>query len=151
MNATLSVDAATLTRLSPLIKSELRRLAEELAREGAPSVATALRQVFTGLFGVGRSPGDEMYFLMNVAPLARKIAIRVANADARVDESDVRISDVREWLGWLDMFDPVCARMIDLHYFAGLSARQTAAALKLPPRMVVRDLKFAKSWLQTRL
>ena len=45
----------------------------------------------------------------------------------------------------------MCARMIDLHYFAGLSTKQTAAALRLSPRLVIRDLRFAKAWLQSRL
>ena len=41
--------------------------------------------------------------------------------------------------------------MIDLHYFAGLSTKQTAAALRLAPEVVIRDLRFAKAWLQTKL
>jgi DNA-directed RNA polymerase specialized sigma24 family protein len=45
----------------------------------------------------------------------------------------------------------MCAAMIDLHYFAGLTTKQTAAALSLPPQTVIRDLRFAKAWLQTKL
>ena len=41
--------------------------------------------------------------------------------------------------------------MIDLHYFAGLTTKQTAAALGVSPEVVVRDLRFAKAWLQTKL
>ena len=40
--------------------------------------------------------------------------------------------------------------MIDLHYFAGLTpSRPPRCALS--PGVVIRDLRFAKAWLQTKL
>ena len=94
---------------------------------------------------------DETRFLIFAAPIARKIAIGLANRGDRIGDSEVKVQDLVEWLGWLDRFDPMCATMIDLHYFAGLTTKQTAAALRLAPEVVIRDLRFAKAWLQTKL
>ena len=142
-----TVDAVNWGKLRPQVIAELKRL---VTNEAMPAAA-ALRQVFVQLFGTDCSRTDEVRFLMFAAPIARKLTIGLANASDRVGESDVQFSDLREWLGWLDMFDPLCARMIDLHYFAGLSTKETAAALDLPLQTVIRELRFAKAWLQTKL
>jgi DNA-directed RNA polymerase specialized sigma24 family protein len=142
-----TVDAVNWGKLRPKVVVELKRRVES----GSMPASAALRQVFVELFGAERSREDEVRFLMFAAPIARKLTIGLANASDRVGESEVSFSDLREWLGWLDMFDPLCARMIDLHYFAGMSAKETASALDLPLQTVVRELRFAKAWLQTKL
>lgn len=43
---------------------------------------------------------------------------------------------------------PDSADVIELTYFAGLSAGEVAAALGIAPRTVVRELKFARAWLE---
>ena len=133
--------------LRPLITRELLKLASA----GSLPAGVALKRVCRKLFGADCSPSDETRFLIFAAPIARKIAIGLANRGDRIGESDVKVQDLVEWLGWLDRFDPMCATMIDLHYFAGLTTKQTAAALRLAPEVVIRDLRFAKAWLQTKL
>ena len=140
-------DYAAWLRLRPLIARELL----ELANAGSLPAGAALKRVCRKLFGADCSPRDETRFLIFAAPIARKIAIGLANRGDRIGSSDVKVQDLVEWLGWLDSFDPLCAAMIDLHYFAGLTAKQTAAALRLAPEVVIRDLRFAKAWLQTKL
>ena len=140
-------DYSAWLRLRPLVARELLHL----ARAGSLPTGAALQHVRQKLFGEDCSPQDETRFLIFAAPIARKIAIGLANRGDRVGESDVKVQDLVEWLGWLDRFDPMCAAMIDLHYFAGLTAKQTAAALRVSPEVVVRDLRFAKAWLQTKL
>jgi hypothetical protein len=140
-------DYASWLQLRPRIATEL----VQRATAGALSTGAALKQVFAQLFGPDGSKRDEVRFLLFAAPIARKIAIGLANRDDRIGSSDVKVQDLVEWLSWLDRFDPMCAAMIDLHYFAGLSTKQTAAALRLPPQAVIRDLRFAKAWLQTKL
>jgi hypothetical protein len=134
-------------RLRPRIARELL----QLANAGSLPAGAALKRVCHNLFGADCSEGDETRFLIFAAPIARKIAIGLANRGDRIGDSDVKVQDLVEWLGWLDRFDPMCATMIDLHYFAGLTTRQTAAALRLAPEVVIRDLRFAKAWLQTKL
>ena len=141
------VEYSAWVRLRPRITRALL----QLATAGSLPTGAALKRVCRQLFGDDCTPHDETRFLIFAAPIARKIAIGMANRGDRIGESDVKVQDLVEWLGWLDRFDPMCAAMIDLHYFAGLTTKQTAAALRLAPEVVIRDLRFAKAWLQTKL
>ena len=141
------VEYAAWMQLRPRIARELL----QLANAGSLPAGPALKRVCHNLFGPDCSPRDETRFLIFAAPIARKIAIGLADRGDRIGDSDIKVQDLVEWLGWLDRFDPMCATMIDLHYFAGLTTKQTAAALRLAPEVVIRDLRFAKAWLQTKL
>ena len=141
------VEYSAWMQLRPRIARELL----DLATAGSLPTGAALKRVCRRLFGPDCSPHDETRFLIFAAPIARKIAIGLADRGDRIGDSDVKVQDLVEWLGWLDRFDPMCATMIDLHYFAGLTAKQTAAALRLSPEVVIRDLRFGKAWLQTKL
>ena len=44
--------------------------------------------------------------------------------------------------------DPRKARIVELHYFAGLTHGEIARTLELSPATVDRDLRFAKAWLK---
>jgi hypothetical protein len=141
------VEYSAWMKLRPRITRELL----QLANAGSLPAGAALKRVCHNLFGPDCNSHDETRFLIFAAPIARKIAIGLANRGDRIGDSDVKVQDLVEWLGWLDRFDPMCATMIDLHYFAGLTTKQTAAALRLAPEVVIRDLRFAKAWLQTKL
>jgi RNA polymerase sigma-70 factor, ECF subfamily len=47
--------------------------------------------------------------------------------------------------------DPRKARVVELRFFGGLSVEETAAVLAISPETVMRDWKFARSWLQSEL
>jgi len=147
MNDTTPIVATRLSRMASRIHGELRRL----ALTDTCSTQEALQRVFRDLYGADRPREEELGFLMVAAPLARRIAISLARHDERLADTDVSVLDVREWIGWLDTVDPVCAHMIDLHYFAGVTARETAHLLRRSPKAVLRELRFAKSWLHARL
>ena len=141
------LDPKQFAHLRPAIRGELLKR----VRAGVLTVGESLHQVFVEIFGPGRSREERFLFLLFAAPMARRIAIELANAGDRVGDTEISIADLKMWLWWLDAMDPLCARMIDLHYFAGLSFKETAAALDLPPQAVIRDLRFAKAWLMLRL
>jgi hypothetical protein len=143
----LPTDYPAWLRLRPRITQELL----QLASAGSLPAGAALKRVCRKLFGANCTAENETRFLIFAAPIARKIAIGLANRGDRIGDSEVKVQDLVEWLGWLDRFDPMSAAMIDLHYFAGLTTKQTAAALRLAPDVVIRDLRFAKAWLQTKL
>jgi DNA-directed RNA polymerase specialized sigma24 family protein len=133
--------------VEPLIWAQLqRRIAA-----GVLSTAAVLDEFFVQVFGADRPARDRLRFLLFAAPIARRIAIQRADPEARIAATDVTVADVKLWLWWLDSMDPLCARMIDLHYFAGLTVKKTAAALELSPGAVIRDLRFARSWLTIKL
>jgi RNA polymerase sigma-70 factor, ECF subfamily len=47
--------------------------------------------------------------------------------------------------------DPRKARVVELRFFGGLSVEETAEVLGVSPETVMRDWKFARSWLQAQL
>jgi RNA polymerase sigma factor (TIGR02999 family) len=51
----------------------------------------------------------------------------------------------------LAALDPRKSEVVELRFFGGLSVEETAAVLKVSPETVVRDWKFAKSWLRREL
>jgi len=141
------LDTKKFAHLAPEIRTELLKR----VRAGVLTVGESLHQVFVEIFGPERTIEERYLFLLFAAPIARRIAIELANANDRVGNTHISIADLKMWLWWLDTMDPLCARMIDLHYFAGLGFKETAAVLALPPQAVIRDLRFAKAWLMLRL
>jgi hypothetical protein len=141
------LDAAALNRLAPSLLDELcRRVAA-----GALPVTTTLDKLFIKLCGSERSRAEQLRFLFFVAPVTRRIAVASVRCDDQLGSSDVTFAQVKSWLQWLDGMDPMCARMVDLYYFAGLSVRETAAVLRVSPKVVVRELRFARSWLSLKV
>ena len=47
--------------------------------------------------------------------------------------------------------DPQQARIVELHYFSGLTVKETAAALGVSQRTVNRDWAMARAWLRKKL
>jgi RNA polymerase sigma factor (TIGR02999 family) len=47
--------------------------------------------------------------------------------------------------------DPRKARVVELRFFGGLSVDETAEVLSISPETVMRDWKFARSWLHAQL
>lgn len=141
------LDSKQFVHLAPAIRDELLKR----VRVGMLSMGDSLHQVFVEIFGTDRTREERFLFLLYAAPLARRLAIEMANSSDRIGTTDISVADLKMWLNWLDTMDPLCARMIDLHYFAGLSFKETALVLDLPPQAVIRDLRFAKAWLMLRL
>ena len=47
--------------------------------------------------------------------------------------------------------DPRKSRVVELRYFAGLTAEETAAVLRVSPETVQREWRVAKAWLLREL
>lgn len=54
-------------------------------------------------------------------------------------------------LNTLAAIDPRKARVVELRFFGGLSVEETAEVLAVSQETVMRDWKFARSWLQAEL
>ena len=141
------LDPKRFAHWGPTIRDELLKR----IHAGVLRVGDSLQQVFMEVFGTQRTREERFLFLLFAAPIARRIAIERANTDDRIGNTHISVADLKMWLFWLDTMDPLCARMIDLHYFAGLSFKETAEVLDLPPQAIRRDLRFAKAWLMLRL
>lgn len=137
----------------PRMLAILGSVRDELSRRvaaGAPPVRTTLQALFMELFG-NRPRAEQIRILFFAAPLVRRILLTSADLNSCVGNADITFGEVKAWLWWLDATDPLCARMIDLHYFAGLSIKETAKVLRLPATAVIRELRFARSWLRIRM
>jgi DNA-directed RNA polymerase specialized sigma24 family protein len=151
MTTPIPLDPAELTRRASEIDAELRDIvARRQAGELKPTAA-AIRDAFIKLFGDRHGSRDRVQFFLFVAPRMRRITIDVGRNGHASGTVNLSALDLEQWLARLEGFDPECARMIDLRYFAGLSTRETAAALGLTPQVVIRDLRFAKAWLKARV
>ena len=163
-----------LHRLIPLVERELNRVARAcLAGDrGNRSVsATALvNEAFLRLVQIERIDWrDRAHFLSMGARLMRRILVdlaRARQADKRggdlvrvsldeglpagsTQEADVvRLDEALETLARLD---PRKGRVIELRFFGGLSAEETAAVLEVSTKTVIRDWTFAKAWLQREM
>ena len=58
---------------------------------------------------------------------------------------------VHEALSRLSQFDPQQAQIVEMHYFAGMTVKETAEALGVSPRTVDREWAMASAWLRREL
>lgn len=68
----------------------------------------------------------------------------VSAAGERILDVDTALSELRE-------LDERKCRIVELHYFLGLTVSETSELLGLSKATVDRDLKFARGWIQERL
>jgi len=170
LNAIDQGDSASAGRLAGLVYDELRRLAAaQLAREapGQSLDATALvHEAYLRLVG-GQPFANRRHFFAAAAEAMRRILIDRARArkslkrggdgqrlpldDIAGPDADDRLLALDEALSQLAADDPLAARVVELHHFAGLSHEQVAAALELSVYQVRQKWTFARAWLKTAL
>jgi hypothetical protein len=141
----LRLDSDILANLTS-VRDELHRRASAGLLPGQGSFGDLFADVF------GNVPRlERMRILFFAAPLVRRIVLDSSDSSLRVGATDITFGEVKSWLWWLDVMDPLCARMIDLRYFANLSIKEIGLLLHLPPSAVLRELRFARSWLRIRV
>jgi|HigsolmetaAR201D_1030396.scaffolds.fasta_scaffold01242_17 DNA-directed RNA polymerase specialized sigma24 family protein len=146
-----ALDPSELARREPEIEAELRDVVARRWQGDERPVALALSDTFAKLFGKEHSRRERADFFLFVAPRIRRLTIEAGRAGRATGTLNLRAVDLDQWLARLETVDPECVRMIELHYFAGLSTRETAAVLGYPSYSVIRELRFAKAWLQARV
>ena len=167
-------DKAALDRLLPLVYAELRRIAQKHLRGERPGHTlqpTALvHEMYAKLSGeVAPDLRDRVHFLSVAANVMRQILVdhaRTKYAQKRggrqeklsLDEACeacvqkpaimIRIDDS---LNQLARQDQRKAQLIEMRFFGGLTAEESAAMLDLPVNVVRRELRVAQAWLQRDL
>jgi RNA polymerase sigma factor (TIGR02999 family) len=169
-------DAGARARLLDIVYAELRAMAgEQLAREHAPRTlqATALvHEAYLRLFGPagGVHWPDRAYFFAAAGEAMRRVLVDAARARRahkrgggadRVELDDgiaageapdrVDVMALDDALARMEQQDQRMASIVKLRYFVGLSVPDTAAALELSPRTVLREWTAAKAWLHRAL
>lgn len=167
-------DKDALDRLVPLVYSELRHIAAKHIyneRPGHTLEPTALVHEMYGRLAEQSPPDlrDRVHFLSVAAHVMRQILIdhaRIKYAQKRggrqekisLDEAQhaclekpaimIRIDDA---LNQLAIHDPRKAQLIEMRFFGGLTAEESAGLLGLPVNVVRRELRVAQAWLQREL
>lgn len=168
-------DAEAIDELLPLVYDELRRLAKRYMKSqpsGHTLQTTALvHEAYLKLAdNKDRKWRDRSHFFGVAAQAMRHILVDHARANqtgkrggadkivVELDEAATLSADraaevvaLDEALKILESKDARKSRVVELRYFAGLSVEETAEVLKVSEPTVMRDWRFAKSWLLKEL
>lgn len=167
-------DREALDRLIPLVYQELRRLARQRLRQERPDhtlVTTALvHEAYLRLVDIERVGfQSRAHFLAMASQAMRRVLVdhaRRRDAAKRgggarplpledalhlADEDAARFLELDEALRRLEGVDERQARILEQHYFGGLSIEEIGEAMDLSRSTVKRDLRFGRAWLATEL
>ena len=167
-------DQGALERLTPHVYRTLRRIAGyqmQHERAGQSMQATALvHEAYLELIDVTNVNWQHRaHFFAVSAQIMRHILLdrarrRLAakrggtaervNLDELPDLSGDRARELialEDALNALARNDPRKARVVELRFFGGLNVEETAEVLDVSPETVMRDWKFARSWLHAEL
>ncbi|HKI36730.1 MAG TPA: ECF-type sigma factor [Gemmataceae bacterium] len=167
-------DREAAARLLPLVYAELRKLAEaDMARlpRGQTLQPTALvHEAYLRLVG---KPDlhleSRRHFFFAAARSMRDILVEQARAKARskrgggrrrVELDEIAITPhtpledvlaVHEALSELETKDPLQAQIVQLRYFAGMTAHDAARVLGISESTLHRESRVINAWLKSRL
>ena len=171
-----SGDPSAAEQLLPLVYDELRKLAAaKLAHEqpGQTLQATALvHDAYLRLVGDGERGqfwNSRGHFFGAAAEAMRRILVdsakrkqsakrggqftRVGLDEDRIvaPSRNIDLVALDEALNELEIHDARKAELVKLRYFAGLTIRQAADALRISESTADADWAYAKSWLRVRI
>ena len=172
-------DERALDKLVTALYGELRRVASRHLRgerTGHTLQTTALvHEVYLKLAGEGECTfRDRTHFLAVAARVMRQVLVDYARSraakkrageaggkplplttgmqiEARTGAVSVELLDLDAALEALAHEDGSLARIIEMRYFGGMTAEETADALGQSVHIVRHDLRLAQAWLSRRL
>ncbi len=174
-------DQSALNELVPALYQELHRMAARHLRGERSNhtlQATALvHEAYLKLFdGAGQEFTGELHFLAVASRVMRQVLVDYARAKAAKKrasgsgqspleadsvtslevqgETGIELLELIELDTALDELareDRSLERLIEMRYFAGMTAEETAEALGLSVHAVRHDLRFAQAWLRRKL
>ena len=167
-------DQSALDRLMPLVYAELRKLAGHYLRQerdGHTLQPTALvHEAYFRLIGENQPEyQNRSHFLGIAAHAMRQILIdhaRTRNAvkrgggqavfsidecmDAPLERPSALIQ-VDDALKALEQHDPRKAQLVEMRFFGGMTAEESAEVLNLPVQKIRAELRIAQAWLKREL
>ncbi len=168
-------DETALERLLPIVYNELRRIAHARMRAEGPGDQTLqttalVHEAYVHLVeGADVSWRNRVHFYAVSARVMRRILIdRARERQSLKRGGDDRAIAFGDWLGAiparndellaldealdrLSRSDPRMGQVVELRYFAGLNADETAEALGVSSKTVKRDWQIARAWLHREL
>src|SRR5262245_36368315 len=168
-------EQVALEELIPLVHKELRRLAHRYMsgeRDGHTLQTTALvNEAYLRLVDSSQVQWqNRAHFLAIAAQLMRRVLVdfaRTRNYQKRGGEI-LKVEFDEAWMGStgrgselvvalddaleaLAKVDPRKSQVVEMRFFGGLSAKETAEVLNVSEDTVLRDWKLAKTWLLREL
>lgn len=167
-------DQSVVDQLTPLVYSELRRLADGYMRRERPDHTlqpTALiHEAYIRLIQQSQPEWhSRSHFFRFAAHLMRQILVdhaRTRRAEKRGGDAEkvpfddmaivaasepVDVLAVDEALERMASFDPRKAQTLELKFFGGMSEEEIAQALGISVRTLGRELRLAKAWMAKAL
>lgn len=171
-------DPAVLGELTPALYQELHRIASRHLLGERPNhtlQATALvHEAYLKLFDAQEQKfADEVHFLAVASRVMRQVLIDYARSRASQKRSAgseavslwstnievksekgvelVELMELDDAINALAAENEALARLIEMRYFGGMTAEETAEALGLSVHVVRHDLRYAQAWLRRRL
>lgn len=163
-------DSGAFEQLTPRVYRELRRVAGRMLqneRRGHSLQGTDLvHEVYLRLVNVRELDWQHRaHFFAVAATLMRRILldrarrrtaakrggkVQLVDLGQRLDAGQAKARELialDDALKALAEVDPRKARVVELRFFGGLSAKETAEVLKVSPDTVLRDWQIARAWL----
>jgi RNA polymerase sigma-70 factor (ECF subfamily) len=170
LNKLAAGDQEAAAQLVPLVYQELRHLAARRLRQERPDhtlQATALvHEAYVKLSAQRDAKWQNRAQFFGVASqVMRRILVDYARGQHRIrrggKQQKVSLDDVvlispdrteevltvHESLSRLEKLDARQARMVELHYFGGLTVEEIAEVVGISTKTVMRELNVAKAWL----
>ncbi|MGH9143713.1 MAG: ECF-type sigma factor [Vicinamibacterales bacterium] len=169
-------DPAALDELMPLVYSELHRIAQSFMRRQQPGHTlqpTALvNEAFIKVFEDAQPLFvDRAHFLALMARVMRQVLVDHARAldaakrggggrkvpwDSNIDvvaadSTPLQLLPLHIALEALARDDQSLAQVIEMHYFGGMTAEETATVVGRSVHTVRHDLRLARAWLRRKL
>lgn len=164
-------DRAALNRVAPLVYHEVFRIAAAYMQRERPGHAFTPAALVSEAFvriaaGEPTAPMDRIRFLALVASIMRRILVDHARHNAahkrgqrtgepvRFDETLIPNEIPGEFVALDDalvalaQLDARKARVVELHYFGGMSYEEIGAVFGVSDRTVARDIRAAQCWLR---
>jgi len=161
-------------QLLPLVYPHLREVAAAYMRRernpGTMQATVLVHELYLRLLKQNRTAlSDRAHFYTYAAKVMRMILVdhaRETNAQSRggglqriplsddllwVEIGSPEILQLNIALEKLEMLDARKAQLVELRYFLGCTAEETAGLMSLSKATVDRDLKFVRSWLYQRV
>lgn len=166
-------DQQALHTVIPLVYDELKKLAAgHLRRQGKARLldTTALvHEAFLRL-SQGHHPAYEnrSHFYGIASRLMRQVLVDLARERATAKRSalkEVRLAEIPDLGGQPDepllaidealerlaRTDPLKVQLIEMRFFGGMTAEESATVLSIPVRTVRRELRLAQAWLHKEI
>lgn len=151
------------------LKGMARRLLRELPLGASVQPTGLVHEAWLKLAGDSRPPENRRHFFFAAGRAMRDVLVERARARLRlkrggdrrrIDLAEIEaaasaqpecVLEVASALERLAAFQPRLARLVELRFFAGLTAEEAAAAFETSLSSVERDWRLARAWLYREL